>query len=119
MISELQLQAEIRLSLGARKDCVFWRNAVGTGTNQSGNMVKYGLGKGSADLIGMVRPSGRTVALEIKLPGGRVSNDQQMFLALINSGGGFGRVVRSVDEANRAVDQAIDSANAWIGRTFS
>ncbi len=116
---EDELQSRIRLSLGKRTDCVFWRNAVGVADTKLGHKVSYGLGRGSSDLVGMLRPSGRFIVLEIKIEGGRVSSDQDTFIRLINIGGGFGRVVRSVEEANHAVDQAIASADAWIGKTFS
>lgn len=107
---EDELQARIRLSLGKRTDCVLFRNSVGLGTNQSGGRVRYGLSKGSSDLIGFIRGSGRFIALEVKTEVGRESEDQKRFRALVNLGGGFARVVRSEEEANAAVDEAIRTA---------
>jgi predicted NUDIX family phosphoesterase len=66
----------------------------------------------------MVRPSGRLVAIEIKTERGKLSEDQRMFLAMINAGGGYARVARSVAEANEIVDQAIDTAVVWTGKTY-
>jgi hypothetical protein len=105
-MNELELQSRIRLALGKRSDCVFWRNAVGVAKTHGDRATRYGLCRGSSDLVGFVRPSGRFVALEIKVEGGRVSEDQEKFLTLVNLGGGYGRVVRSIEEANAAVDAA-------------
>lgn len=110
---EDELQANIRLSLGKRTDVVMFRNAVGLAETSKGHKVKYGLCKGSSDLIGFLRGSGRFVCLEIKTNSGKESEDQKRFRMLVNIGGGFARVVRSVEEANEAVNQAIATAGAW------
>lgn len=92
--------------------------------------TRYGLCVGSSDIIGIVRtpedaagcetcrigvaegphthrPSlGIFLALEVKSSTGRVSKEQQMFLDLVNRRGGVGRVVRSVNDARKALDEA-------------
>lgn len=72
--------------------------------------TRYGLGVGSSDLIGVVT-SERTVcgvflAMELKTPTGRVSKEQEQWIAIVNARGGVGRVVRSVDEAGEAIAEA-------------
>lgn len=109
-MDELELQSRIRLSLGKRIDCVLFRNSVGTADTHNGHKVAYGLGKGSPDLVGFVRPSGRFIGLEIKTAVGRPSKEQLQWQQLINLGGGFARIVRSIEEANVAVDEAIRTA---------
>ena len=106
---ESELQDLIRLALGRRTDVVMWRNNVGVLETDSGHHVRYGLAKGSADLVGIVRMDngvGRFFALEVKTPTGRVHDDQERWLQLVRSRGGYGAVVRSVDDAMAAVEAA-------------
>lgn len=110
-MTETQLLAEIRLALGRDPRVVLWRNNVGTARHDGTDRpVQYGLCVGSSDLIGIVTMAtdsmGRFFALEVKLPTGRVSREQQLFLALVNRRGGYACIVRSVDDARAAVDAA-------------
>lgn len=103
------LQSEIRLALGMLPDLVLWRNATGVGEQWDGSKastLRYGLCIGSSDLIGILSPTGRFVALEVKTATGRVSDDQERFLALVRRMGGYGAVVRSVADALAAVEEA-------------
>lgn len=108
---ESVLQAEIRLALGRDPTLVLWRNSTGTAahlnprTNRT-TTVRYGLAVGSADLVGILAPAGRFVALEVKTANGRVSPEQTTWLALVRSRGGFAAVVRSVDDAIAAIERA-------------
>lgn len=110
MTPESRLLSEIRLALGRDPRVVLWRNNTGSALQDYGSAglkpLRYGLAVGSSDLIGLVRPSGRFVALEVKSPRGQVSREQAMFLALVESMGGVARVVRSVDEARAAIEEA-------------
>ena len=109
-MTETQLLAEIRLALGRDPRVVLWRNNVGTARHEGTDRpVQYGLCVGSSDLIGIVTMAngcGRFFALEVKTPTGRVSREQQLFLALVHRRGGYACIVRSVDEARAAVDAA-------------
>lgn len=107
---ETILQAEIRLALGRESDLVLWRNSTGqaTHTDDRGRVFRqaFGLAIGSADLVGILAPSGRFVALEVKTPTGRVRPEQETWLALVRSRGGFACVVRSIDDARAALARA-------------
>jgi hypothetical protein len=106
-MTERDIQAAIRLALGARRDVVLWRNNVGLAEHH-GQRVRYGLTEGSADLIGLVRMAsglGRFFALEIKTLKGRLQPAQKMWLELVRDYGGFAAVVRSEDEAVAAVER--------------
>lgn len=112
-MTETQLLAEIRLALGRDPRVVLWRNNVGTARHEGTDRpVRYGLCVGSSDLIGIVAvptatdPLGRFLALEVKLPSGRVSAEQWQFLELVNRRGGYACIVRSVEDALAAVDAA-------------
>lgn len=108
-MSERKLQNEIRLALGKPHGCVFFRNSVGVfevwDPKDGGvRVVHAGLCKGSADIVGIV--DGRFTSLEIKTATGRVSQDQINWANVVRAHGGFHAVVRSVDEALRAVEDA-------------
>ena len=103
---ESKLLAEIREALGGEVDLVLWRNNTGALRDDTGRQVRYGLAVGSADLIGILAPSGRMFALEVKAPGGRVSLEQERWIRLAESMGAFARVVRSVPEALKALADA-------------
>lgn len=84
---------------------LLWRNNTGLATYGRAK-VKYGLGVGGADLVGLVRPSGRAFALEVKTPAGRLSAEQQAWHRAWAEAGGFVACVRSVEEALKALEEA-------------
>jgi len=102
---EATIQTAIRLALGREPDLALWRNETGVAVH-NGRRVRYGLCVGSADIIGILAPAGRFVALEVKTATGRVSPDQVRFLQLVRNRGGFAAVVRSVDDARAALERA-------------
>lgn len=103
---ENELQQQIRLELGHEPDLVLWRNAMGVGVTESGTKQRFGLALGSSDLVGILAPSGRFVALEVKTDRGRVRDEQKLFLDLVRGRGGFAAIVRSVDDALAAIERA-------------
>lgn len=108
-MNESQIQDAVRLALGKVTDVVMFRNNVGVAQHWNGReveAVRYGLANGSADLVGVLAPSGRWVALEVKAPKGRTTDEQDRWLALVRKMGGFACVVHSVDEALAALDRA-------------
>ena len=104
-MTEIELQQQIRLELGGERDLVLWRNHVGVGEH-GGRVRRFGLSIGSSDLIGILAPAGRFVALEVKSHRGRTTPEQDLFLELVRRRGGFATVVRSVDEARAALERA-------------
>lgn len=76
--------------------------------------VHAGLGKGSADLVGILR-GGRAIALEVKMPGRGLraveQPEQGVWLAAVRRWGGFACVVRSPEEAVSAVTRALGGAS--------
>lgn len=107
--SEAEIQHEIRLDLGTEPGLTLFRNETGVAKHQLRHRtghVRYGLCKGSSDLIGILAPSGRFIALEIKTPTGRATQEQLQFLELIRKRGGFAAIVRSRDEAREAIARA-------------
>lgn len=82
------------------------RNNTGLLRDARGVPVRYGLGVGSADIVGCVLMGlyGRMLALEVKREGKRPTADQSMWLARVRRVGAYAAIVCSVDEALRAVD---------------
>lgn len=110
MTTEADIQFAVRAALGQEPDLVLWRNQAGVAhhCDASGRerVVRYGLARGAADLVGVLAPGGRWVALEIKRPGGRTTDEQELFLRLVRRMGGFAAVVDSVESARAAIDRA-------------
>ena len=95
---ETSLMRAIRAAVNVLPGARFWRNNVGVDSERG---VRYGLGIGSADLVGVVH--GTFVALEVKTTTGRVSDDQTRWLDAVRRCGGVAEVVRSVEDAVRVV----------------
>jgi len=100
MISEISLQNQIRLVVSEQlPNITLWRNEVGAGRTPGGGFIRFGLCPGSADLIGIKRPTGQFIAIEVKLPGQKLRSDQAHFLEWIHNYGGIAGVVTSVEQA--------------------
>jgi hypothetical protein len=95
--SERNIQALILMAL-SEAGCLVWRQDTGAYKAPDGRLIRYGLCKGSSDVIG-VAPSGQFLAIEVKTATGRVSPEQTAFLDAVRRAGGRAGVARSVDEA--------------------
>jgi hypothetical protein len=98
---------QIRAMLADTGRVSLWRNNTGFDRERR---IKYGLGLGGADLVGLI-DGGRFVAFEIKTPIGRVSKDQILWANAVRARGGFVAVVRSVDDAALALARAESGAS--------
>lgn len=73
-----------------------WRN--NTGAVQEGRrFIRFGP-KGGADILGVLPPDGRFLALEVKRPGRHATQEQQAFLDWVDAAGGIGEVVTSIQD---------------------
>lgn len=108
---ETKIQTRIMLAL-SEADCIVWRNEsaltwVGRVIHQQGDTVtlasarrlRAGLCTGSADLIGVHKPTGRMVAIEVKTGTGRPTPEQATFLEAVRAAGGIAGIARSPQEA--------------------
>ncbi len=98
-MTETQLMMAIRDALLATGQVLLWRHNTGKLKDAGGRWVAFGLGVGGADLVGVLRGSGRFVAWEIKTPTGRLSPEQKAWHYAVTQAGGVVFVARSVDEA--------------------
>ena len=114
-MSEHEIQQRIRLACG-RGPVRLWRNNSGALVDQQGRLVRFGLAKGSSDLIGLrsleITPDlvgqriAQFVALEIKTARGVVSPEQRAFLQLVEQLGGLAAICSSVEAAEQALELA-------------
>ena len=110
--SEHEIQQRIRLAC-SRGPVRLWRNNTGALVDQQGRFVRFGLCKGSSDLIGLRsleitselvgQRIAQFVALEVKTPQGTISPEQRAFLQLVEQLGGVAAVCRSVNEAEQVL----------------
>ena len=108
--SEHEIQQRIRLACG-RGTVRLWRNNTGALVDQQGRFVRFGLCKGSSDLIGLrsleITPElvgqrlAQFVALEVKTAQGVLSPEQRAFLRVVQQLGGVAAACRSVEEAEQ------------------
>ncbi len=117
--SESSVQSAIRLALGQLPDVRVWRNSVGSLPATLGGgrktQVKFGLAVGSSDLLCIVAPAGRWLAIEVKAgdwkpakSGTKYQHEQEQrdWIAVVENFGGVGGFARSVDEAMELLDRA-------------
>lgn len=107
---ESTIQYEIRRALGLVDGLELLPNVQGVFKDNRGNSRKVGLGAGTPDLVGIIAPSGRIFALEVKSATGRLSDEQKLCHARWRRLGAFVGVVRSADEAIAALDRARSGA---------
>jgi hypothetical protein len=119
---ERDVQSDILLALGSRRDTRLFRNSVGTGwsgelvSNEGGlvvlrnaRFVRFGLVPGSGDLIGWHERTvtqedvGRKFAVflsvEVKAARGTASDKQTKWKTRVADAGGYATVARSPEEA--------------------
>ena len=115
--AETVILNRIRVALSGL--AVTFRNHVGMLRDERGQVHKFGLFKGSSDLIGWqsvtVTPDmvGQRVAvfvaIEVKTPTGRVSREQQTFIDRVREAGGRAGVARSPEEALTILQNGMSS----------
>jgi hypothetical protein len=106
--TETSILRAIHSALNRTNHTRVMRNNVGKLQDARGRWVTYGLGIGSADLVGVVKtPSGtRPLAIEVKASNGHTTKEQRAWLAVAKKWGVVCGVARSVEEAMAIVEQA-------------
>jgi hypothetical protein len=114
------LKNEIRIALGEIENVACFNNESGVATFYFGpkcrlcqkgskeRQVKFGVGSGGADLIGIANDNGvgRFFAIEVKTGNAKLAANQEMFGELIVKLGGIHGVARSVADALRILSRA-------------
>ena len=96
-MTEHQIQQQIIASFGARPGMRIWRNNTGALRDERGHLVRFGL-QGSADILGIMAPHGRLLAIEVKAGAGRQSEQQVRFQEMVTNHGGLYILARSVED---------------------
>lgn len=81
-----------------------WRVNSGCLPDASGRPVRFGF-VGCSDILGLLPPRGRLLALECKRPGGRPTPAQRAFLAAVEAAGGLAMVVDDLAALAAALDR--------------
>lgn len=115
------LKNHIRAALGGMQGVVCWNNesgqgfvgGIGTkclscGGPRRRTAIKYGVGDGGSDLLALVAPHGKLLAIEVKTGNATLQPNQRRFRALVESMGGRYVTARSVDDAVKAVKEIQD-----------
>lgn len=89
---ESVVKAQIRAALVETGVCCWVHNV-------DNRNLSTGLGLGVSDLICIVPPHGRFLAIEVKRPGGKPSDDQLRWLAVVRKFGGVSGVATCVEQA--------------------
>ena len=82
----------------SKAGCLVFRNNVGCLPDAQGRPIRYGLGVGSSDIIG-IGPDGAFIAVEVKTDTGRATTAQLAFIAAVARQGGRAGIARSPAEA--------------------
>ena len=105
-MAEAALVRAIRLE-APKLGVTLFRNSVGMYKDGKGNVIRYGLAVGSADLIGWKAWRGRDiaqfVAIECKAPSKKATPEQLAFIAAVRAAGGIADVVYSLDEFRQLI----------------
>ena len=109
---ESTIQAAIRKAIALDGRAIVTRNNVGVLRDERGVPVRFGLGVGSADLVGGIKatvlpPFGRLLAFEVKRPGQKSTPYQLAWArAMRLHFNAFVAEVHSVPEAMAALERA-------------
>ena len=101
-MTEADLMRQIMVALSADGHFVARAN-VGLFFTADGRPVKTGLPKGFSDLFGHRASDARAFYLEVKTATGRARPEQLAFIAAMKKRGALAAIVRSVEEARRAL----------------
>lgn len=107
--SEAALQAAILQKWGADPRLRIWRQNTGQAWVPLGHgwrPVRMGL-PGVADIIGIMAPHGRWLAIETKASGGRQRSSQKAFQAMVERMGGLYVLARDVETVDAALEKAL------------
>lgn len=86
-----------------------WRANTGAarlpGKGGRQQLVRFGV-PGQSDILAVIAPQGRLLAIEVKRPGGRATAAQRAFQQNVVAAGGFAGVVHSVEELRALLSSA-------------
>lgn len=102
-MTEHDIQNEIRAALSPY--AVMFRINVGSGRTVDGRFFNTGVPSGFSDLFGVRRSDGKAVFIEVKKPGGKVTDRQKNFLERMKKIGAVTGIAHSTEEAIRLITE--------------
>lgn len=90
----------------ALKGIPHWRNNTGA-ARMGDRYVRFGT-KGGSDVLAILPGPGRLMAIEVKRPGGKPTEDQLAFLAAVRDAGGVALVVDDELALAREIDRLLE-----------
>lgn len=102
-MTEHEIQNEIRAALSPY--AVMFRINVGSGRTVDGRFFNTGVPSGFSDLFGVRRSDGKAVFIEVKKPGGKVTDRQKNFLERMKKLGAVTGIAHSAEEAIRLITE--------------
>lgn len=102
-VSEARVQYEVLAHYGAHERVRLWRNNSGLYFTRTGQRVRASV-VGAPDLLGLIAPSGRLLAIECKSASGRLRPEQESFGRMVLTLGGVYIVARSLADVARIVE---------------
>jgi len=105
LLTEKQLQKSVIEYLKIHPK-IAWSERFNVGAHllineNSRRFIRYSF-KGCSDILGQLK-DGRFLAVEVKSAKGKVTECQQQFIDCVNTNGGLGVIVRSIDDINNAL----------------
>jgi len=101
-MKEAQIQKSILDYLHLKKYLVFKHRNVGIFKQDTGKYIPLAAGeKGISDIIGCTL-EGKFLAIEVKMPGKKPTEDQLLFLASVQAHNGISLVAWSLDDVIKA-----------------
>ncbi len=103
------------------RDCLMWlklhgvfcwrqnQGAITGEHNGKHRFLRFTSMAGVSDIVGMLPPTGRLLAVECKRPGRHPTPEQQAFLDLVRESGGVALCVHGIGE----LEQSLLATNAW------
>lgn len=103
---ESELVRDLLGFLGLYPQILAWRQNQGAlRANYKGKdrLTRFSGAKGISDIIGLVGPNGRFLAVEAKLPGNKPTDDQSAFLARVEEAGGIACLAYDVSDLQKGL----------------
>ena len=86
------------------RECVIWPNETGVARSMTGDrIISYGK-KGSPDIIGFVKRTGKFIGIEIKIPPDDLRPEQIIFKDISEKNGAMYFVIRCAEDADRILN---------------
>ena len=104
-LTHTDLVNRILLKFSVRPDLTLFKLATGVGRSLYGKrVIRFGI-LGGSDIVGIMKPTGRFVAIEVKIPPDDLDDDQRTFRDVVLAHGGIHIVARCEADVARGLDQ--------------